>query len=339
MMHTLLNWFNRRRIIGVVAVLFLVLLFGLFAYRLDPASADAAAAPLIFEVRRGEGFREIIARLSAAHLIRSSFATEAVALLNGSALRMQPGLYRLSPVLSTLEILRELTPNGPKEVAVTIPEGSNLYQIDAILADALVIRRGELVSFQGAHGQGNLEGKLFPDTYRFFVGSDIKVIVQKFLENFNEKTAVLLTKDGENAERDLVVASIVDKEVPDPNDQKMVAGILWKRLKAGMPLQADAAVCYAKLQKQPPSAGNPVTSCYPLAPLDYRIDSPYNTYLYKGLPPGPIGNPGISAIRASISPKSSPYWFYLSDPKTGKTIFAKTLDEQAQNKVKYLERN
>jgi UPF0755 protein len=160
-------------------------------------------------------------------------------------------------------------------------------------------------------------------------------VVGEFTDNFNVKALPLLNADSKNAQRDLILASILEKEVPSSTDQKLIAGILLKRLAAGMPLDVDATVCYAKLLENP----SPAASCYPLTALDFKIDSPYNTYLYRGLPPGPIGNPGVSAIVAAIDPVSSPYWYYLSDPKTGKTIFAKTLDEQTQNRVKYLGSN
>ena len=123
--------------------------------------------------------------------------------------------------------------------------------------------------------------------------------------------------------------------MPDQNDQEIVAGIILKRLAEGIPLDIDATVCYAKLLGRPTSTAQACS----LSPLDFKIESPYNTYLYKGLPPGPIGNPGTSAITAALHPQSSPYLYYLSDPATGKTIFAKTLDEQNQNRVKYLESN
>lgn len=320
-------FFTKRFIIGAAVLLLIAGVLGSFAYGLQPTSADAAATPVLFEVTQGEGFHEIINRLRDARLIRSSIAAEVFSLLTGSALSLQPGLYRLNAAMSAPEILGELTSGSGKEVVVTIPEGSNLYQIDARLSDALVTPRGGLVNF---HDKGNLEGKLFPDTYRFFVGSDVKEVVQKLLDNFNAKAAPLLVGDKANAERNLTLASIVEKEVPNAHDQKIVAGILLKRLAAHVPLQADATVCYAMQQKAPLSPPDCAT-------LDLNIDSPYNTYLYKGLPPGPIGNPGISAIQAAISSESSPYWYYLSDPKTGKTIFSKTLDEQHQNTVKYLE--
>ncbi len=324
---------RRRWVVGGAALVLVVGIVGWFLHDLSPAAArGAAGSGTVFEVKKGEGFRAIVDALADAGLVRSSFATATLAVLTGRAFGMQPGLYKLDPSMSAPEILAAITSPRAREISVTIPEGANLYQIDAILANALVIRRGELVNF---HDGGSLEGKLFPDTYRFFLGSDVKDVVQKFLENFNAKAAPLLAADPKNAADDLIVASLVDKEVPDPNDQKIVAGIIWKRLKQGMPLDIDATICYLKFMAAPTST----TNCDGLSQLDYKTDSPYNTYLHQGLPPGPIGNPGITAITAAISPQSSPYYYYLSDPATGKTIFAKTLDEQNRNRVKYLESN
>jgi UPF0755 protein len=325
--------FIREHIIGFWVILAVFAALGLFLYGLTPASGNANAAPVVFEVKQGSRFRDIISDLRSAGLIRSSSAAEAFSLLAGSARGMQPGFYKLSPAMSAPSILRAIASGAVQEITVVVPEGSNLYQIDAILADALVIRRGELIDLAKASGTAvGLEGKLFPDTYRFFAGSKIQDVVQKFLDNFDAKAAPLLAADKKNAAGDLIIASMVDKEVPDPSDQKIVAGIMIKRLAAGMPLDVDATICYAKLQEDPFAAAG----CYPLASVDFKIRSPYNTYLNKGLPPGPIGNPGISALSAAIHPQSSPYWFYLSDPATGKTIFAKTLDEQNTNAVKYL---
>lgn len=259
--------------------------------------------------------------------MRSPAAAGAFALLTGSAFAFQPGAYRLSPSMSAPELLRALSDGRDREVTVTIPPDASIYQIDAILSDALVIRPGDLVNF---HGDGDLEGKLFPDTYRFFTGSAVADVAQRFLDNFNARAAPLLAADQANATSDLAVASMVEKEVPDAADQAIVAGILWKRERAGMPLQVDATVCYA--MQLADATGTP--DC---GSLDLKIDSPYNTYLYKGFPPGPIGNPDLAAIAAAVHPERSPYWYYLSDPKTGKTIFAATLDEQHQNTVKYLE--
>jgi UPF0755 protein len=192
-----------------------------------------------------------------------------------------------------------------------------------------VIRSGALIAVARAQ---NLEGHLFPDTYQFYTDGNVEEVIQEMTTDFNAKAGPLLISAPTST---LIIASIVEKEVPNQQDQEIVAGIILKRLADGMPLDIDATVCYAKLLAAPTST----TQACSLTTLDFKIDSPYNTYLNKGLPPGPIGNPGTSAITAALHPQSSPYFYYLSDPATGKTIFAKTLDEQNQNRVKYLESN
>lgn len=325
---------GRRFIVSSVAVALVIGAAAFFFWGLSPASGNGSAPPVIFDIQPGEKFRTIIQALGSEHLIKSDFATEAFSLLDGAALRMQPGLYRLSPSMSAWEVLGELSGTAANEVTVTIPEGANIYQIDATLANALVIQRGDLINFNASSGD-MLEGRLFPDTYRFFTNTPVASVAQKFVDDFNLKAAPLLATDMKNATSDLIVASLVEKEVSDPNDQKIVAGIIYKRLKAGTPLDLDATICYIKYQENPTSTAG----CLPLNPIDYKADSAYNTYLYKGLPPGPIGNPGITALQAAITPSSSPYWYYLTDPATGKTVYAVTLDEQNANRVKYLKAN
>ena len=129
-------------------------------------------------------------------------------------------------------------------------------------------------------------------------------------------------KAGDVSKDIVIMASLIEKEVPDSDDRKIVSGILWKRLDIGMPLQVDAVFPYLTGRRE-------------ILSDDLKIDSPYNTYLYKGLPPGPIANPGLDAIEAARNPKSSSYFYYLSG-KDGKTHFAKTFAEHLKNKEKYL---
>ena len=123
------------------------------------------------------------------------------------------------------------------------------------------------------------------------------------------------------------MASLIEKEVKTPEDKKIVSGILWKRLENSIPLQVDATISYITGKK-----GDSVSI------EETKIDSPYNTYKYKGLPLGPISNPGLESIIASIYPENSDYWYYLSTPE-GKTIFSKTLEEHNIAKAKYLKNN
>jgi len=233
--------------------------------------------------------------------------------------------------MSAEAILRELSGGAPA-VTVTVTEGSNMYQIDKELSDAGVINRGDLINFTG---DGNLEGKLFPDTYQFFPGTNVADVVQKFLDNFNGKTEALFAGDQKNVEQDLTLASIIQKEAPDQSDESLIAGIIKKRMADGMRLQIDATVCYAEQVALP----SEIADCSALTRVDFSPDSPYdsayNTYLHAGLPPGPIGNPGVAAITAALHPASSPYLYYMSDPTTGKIIYATTLAGQDANIKKY----
>ena len=280
-----------------------------------------------FEVMRGDGVEEVMVRLRDAGLVRSPFALKVYAFLFGTAQALKPGIYDLAPSMSGLRILHALTA-GAREVTVVIPEGSSLYDIDRILAAQRVTKEGEFTAYALAH---ELEGYFFPDTYKLFEGSPVEEVSGKFLSTFSRKAQPLLDRAPARAAENLILASLVEREVMGYEDQRLVAGILKKRLAAGMPLQVDATICYIKKIR----AGSPV-ECYPLTPLDFAEDSPYNTYSRVGLPSHPIGSPGVQALMAVLAPRASSYWYYLSDPKTGRTIWSETLDEQEANRVKYL---
>ena len=231
------------------------------------------------------------------------------------------------------------------EVTITIPEGFTLKQIEDRLIEAKLTRPNELLNFgfskdeppilSGKPKMMSLEGYLFPDTYRFFSaqggyasgGKDaLSDIVAKMVNNLNNKLTpdlqMAIKSSGRSFYEILTMASLIEKEVPKDSDRPIVAGILWKRLKTGMPLQVDATLVY-------------ITGRNEIYEADKKIKSQYNTYLYRGLPEGPISNPGLSAIKAAISPVASPYWFYLS-AKDGTTIFSKTLEEHARNRAIWL---
>ena len=303
-----------------------------FFFSLTPVDAVVGGSHVVFQVNAGNGFRAVAQNLYTAHLIRSPLAFDLFSIMGGRAFTLKPGLYKLSASMTTPQIVAALANGGAGEATVVIPEGSNIYDIDRILSNALVIHPGDLIHSTSTAG---LEGHLFPDTYQFYTNTKVGDVIREMTDNFNTKAASLLAADPANATRTLIIASILEKEVSNQADQEIVAGIILKRLADTMPLDIDATVCYAKLLANPTTTAQACS----LSALDFKIDSPYNTYLYKGLPPGPIGNPGTSAITAALHPQASPYFYYLSDPATGKTIFAKTLDEQNQNRVKYLESN
>jgi UPF0755 protein len=148
------------------------------------------------------------------------------------------------------------------------------------------------------------------------------------LDNFDKKLTQDLRDEIARQKKTIfeivTMASILEKEVQTDEDRAMVADIFWRRLKAGMPLQADSTINY--ITGKSDSRANLT---------DIQIDSPYNTYKYPGLPVGPIGNPGLSAIKAAIYPKANGYWYFLTTDD-GKVIYAKSFDEHKANKAKYL---
>jgi len=331
-MHINLN--NKKLFLWIgIFFLFLIFLF-ISLYFLSPVSS-ANTNKIAFEIKQGDGFKTISQNLYSDGLIKSPLFFDAYLVLFGKASQLKPGIYELNQGMSIKRIVTQLTDSVNADVVVTIPEGSDIYDIDNILSKAFIIHPHDLINYKT---NGNIEGILFPDTYHFFTGSNIQDVVQKFIDNWNKKAEPLLGFSASDCllnndcKEKLTLASIVEKEVQTPEDQKIVAGIIMKRLSANMPLDLDATICYMKQTMNPYSTNQ----CYPLTQLDFKVESPYNSYLNRGLPPTPISNPGVSAISAVLNPKSSPYWYYLSDPKTGKTIFAETLSAQNINRQKYL---
>lgn len=288
--------------------------------------------PVTIEVPAGSSVLEIGRIVSDAGLSRSKWAFAGYVALSGATRSLKPGYYLFRSGDRAPHIVRTLVAGPSLEAEVVVIEGASLYDIDALLAVHGVLPEGAFRA-QVLASSPLVEGKLFPDTYRFYVSSTPHEVLEKMLANFEGKAAPLLRGRSNAGEENLIMASILEREVREFYDRQVVAGILKKRLKAGMALQVDASICYIK-ETQGDSG-----SCYPLSSGDFKADSPYNTYLYKGLPPGPIGNPGLDTIRAALSPVESPYWFYLSDPTTGKTIFSQTLDRHEENRVKYLLQN
>lgn len=323
-----------KKISGFLAsLIFFIILLALINF------PGKAAAVQKFKIAPGTGFNEIADRLKSGGLIRSETVFKIYNLLTGQARRLKAGTYILSNNFSIIELSNALTA-GPSDVSVLISPGMTLKEADEKLSFLNVIEPGELINFNVDSLKNNypwleeaksFEGFILPDSYDFFLGSDADSVARKFLDSFALRVLPFF-KRSDSILKTLILASLLEKEIPDYGERQIVAGILIKRLEAGMPLQVDASVIYAKC------AGK-FLNCPPLQEQDYKIDSPYNTYLYNALPEGPICNPDLDAIKAVLFYKKSDYWYYLSDPKTKKTIFAKTLDEQNQNRAKYLLNN
>lgn len=276
-------------------------------------------------IEKGSSLGEVSLVLKKEHMIRSRVGFEFCALSISGEKGIQAGDYVFKEPTSlcmvALRLARGVT--GLPAVRLTIPEGVTNKDIAEIAHKGLAHFNTE--SFLTT--TKDKEGFLFPETY-FLLPTATETDVVAVMEAEFQKNVAPLQGDIKNSGHTLrevvIMASIVEKEARTETDQKIISGILWKRIAMKMALQVDAPFLYA-LGK---------TSAE-LTQSDLKTDSPYNTYTRRGLPVGPIGNPGLSAIRATIYPTTSPYLYYLSD-KDGVMHYAKTFEEHKANKAKYL---
>jgi UPF0755 protein len=319
---------NKKRFIFLMAIIFLFLCLIASFFYIDhqinvPLSNQLTEQTFIIE--KGEGLKKIATHLKEADLIRDKIWFMAYVFYKGWAAQLQAGEYSLSPSLSIRQISRKIV-NGdiiPQGIKVTIPEGFTLKQIDARLAENGLIKAGELLK------KPELEGYLFPDTYQFDRDASLDEIIVEMMDNFDQKLdqnlVAEIERQGKTIREIIIMASILEKEVPLYSDQRIVSGIFWKRLKNNYPLQSCATIAYILEVNK-----------WIYSVEDTKIDSPYNTYQNVGLPPGPINNPGLLAIKAAIYPLDTDYNFFLSTPN-GQTIFSRTFEEHKDNKRKYLQ--
>lgn len=315
------------------------LLMGVFFWwrqNLQPAN-PAGSEKVFFTVNKGEGLSEISDELKKAGLVKSSLHFRIYAVFVGVAQNIQAGGYSLSPSMQPKEIAGLLT-KGVNDQWVTIVEGLRSEEIGEIL-----IRNGFALNpaeWEAKIKTAELEGQLFPDSYLVFRGSDQEKILQIFARNFRKKVLeglkTELSKSDLSLQEVLILASIVEREAKHDSDRGIIAGILVKRLADKWPLQVDATVQYALGSLRCSLLTSPC-DWWPnrLSKDDLQIDSPFNTYLNSGLPPGAICNPGLASIKAVLQPKNSDYWFYLSD-SVGVMRYARNSAEHSANIKKYL---
>lgn len=298
-------------------------------------------------VSENESVGEIASELESQGLIGSAWWFKILTQVLGRSRHIVAGEYYLPQDMHIINIINVLSGglNPASDVTARLLEGWTIKEMDQYVmqqgffgahkfleyaGDKAVVQ--ELTANQAvlkdAWVAGNLEGYLFPDTYRINKQLGAKSLIKKMIENFTDKyTPALLSQtqaQGYSVHNIITMASVVEREAQAEVDKAMVADIFWRRIKVGMPLQADSTVNYATGKYSPAVSSQ-----------DLKVDSLYNTYKYKGLPPGPIGNPGISAITAALNPKPNKYWFFLTTPQ-GKVIYSETFTEHVKNKQRYL---
>jgi len=332
-----------QKIITAVSFLFFVLAMTVFVWEgIYVPKAPNSKETKIFSVTKGERTKQISINLEKQGFIKYGFFFRFYVLTRGVADKLQAGDYLLSPSMATPEITKKLVSGDIVREKITIIEGWNLRDIAFYLREQELVTTIEffkIVSLPKDFSKEfdflkdkpkdlSLEGYLFPDTYETQEGEIAEEIVRKILKNFDQKLNPELREEIKKQDKTIfeiiTMASLIEEEVKTTPDKKLVSGILWKRLESGMPLQVDATISYITGKKNAK-----------ILIADTQIDSPYNTYKYRGLPLGPISNPGLDSIVAALYPQESSYWYYLSTPE-GQTIFSRTLDEHNQARAKYL---
>ena len=288
--------------------------------------AGSDTTPRHFVIASGEGVNAISRNLKSAGLIRNSFAFETYLWWKNLEGRLIAGEYDIKSSFSIRELTRTLVAGETisRERDITILEGWTRKDIAEYLEKEDVTKVKEFLE-----KTKELEGYLFPDTYRIFKNATAEEIIVKMRANFDRKVTsgmrAEIKRQKKTLDKILIMASILEREVRSPEEMQIVSDIFWRRLAIGMPLQADSTINFITGGKRPRATYD-----------DLKIDSPYNTYKYRGLPPGPIGNPGLSAITAAIYPKKNDSLFFLTTEDDGRAIFGKTLDEHNANRRKYL---
>lgn len=320
---------SRSKFSILISLAFIIIIgFGLFFFEgtlpVDKTNKDSK----IFVVEIGEGSKSIINKLWQENLIRNKLTFYGILLQLGIRDQVQAGDYRLSPSMTAYEIAKELT-HGTLDRWITIIEGWRKEEIADKVAAEFKIPAIEIIN-------NSNEGYLFPDTYLIpkdaTSGALIEILENNFKNKFNDQLKLKISKLGLTELEAITLASIVEREARFEQDRVEVASILLKRLKEGIPLQADATIQYALGYQADQKSWWKRSLTFE----DLRINSLYNTYENPGLPPAPISNPGLSSLKAVAQANpNTPYLFYVSDVN-GKLHYARTLQEHNNNIDKYI---
>jgi UPF0755 protein len=293
---------------------------------LDAPSRDGWTAKKVI-VPKGSALPQIVGHLSKEGVLLHPLVFQGLVIVSGKGKQLHFGEYKFQAPPSAWVIWRKLVDGDVTKSEVTIAEGSTIFDIARILSERELIDAAEFVkAAQAPEVLGRLgiegpsaEGFLFPDTYVIVKAMTAEDILEAMVRQFRKKLTPEIAKTAKESGlsiRDVVtIASIIEKETGVEEEKPLVSAIIRKRLALGMPLQMDPTVIYG-LQR----FGSELTK------KDLRTPSPYNSYLNKGLPPGPIANPGLSSLRAAVLPADADYLYFVSR-NDGSHRFSRTLAE------------
>lgn len=324
----------------------LVLLLGALAAYLFILPFGPSQETLV-DIPSGTGTTRIAALLEQHGVIRSRYGFDLLRVIKHG--RLRAGVYRFDHPTSMREVYARIARGDVYTRTLVIPPGYNIFDIAQAVEQAGLGSRETFLAAERDHadliqarspGATSLEGFLYPDTYRFSPHATPEMMLLTMIRRWDRAALQLQATGGawtpylpgqESADaidwKALVtMASIIEKEVADPHERPLVAGVFVNRLRKGMPLQTDPSVIYAALL-----SGRYRGTIYA---SDLQADSAYNTYRHSGLPPGPICNPGLESLLAALSPAPTDYLYFVSDA-AGHSRFAATLEEQNRNVAAY----
>ena len=315
--------FSKRNILlsGIFA-LALILFSGYHVLFSPPVNFPSGS---VISINDGMPATDIAKELSDVNLVKHPVVLEILLRISGTSEGVRAGVYLFNTPENVFMIAHRLitADYGLPPARITFIEGVTVREMGLQIANAIP----SISSSDFSEAAKQYEGYLFPDTYFFSPSSDVASIIKIMRENFDAKISSLTgdIKASEHSLQDvIIIASLVEKEVRTNTDRKIVAGILWNRLKIGMPLQVDAVFGYIFNR-----------NTYSPSLSDLKVDSPYNVYTHTGLPPGPIDNPGLDSIDATLHPTKTNYLYYLTD-KDGVMHYATNFAGHKSNQQKYL---
>jgi len=303
----------------------------------------SSSQTVLVTVLEGESVRDVGERLEEEGVVSSAILFRILVALEGYEGQLVAGDYEFEKGTPTVQVIDRLRKGITSPLVVTVREGVRAEEIaDLMQSEGVVSRQAFLEAIEGSYDfaflrnkplSANLEGYLFPDTYFFGRTTTVEDAVKQMLENFDKKFSEPLRQEAANlglsVHTVVTLASIVEREAQVAEERPIIAGVFLRRLRLGIPLEADPTVQYA-VANDPESVAEYGYWKKELTQADLEVDSPYNTYRRWGLPPGPIGNPGLDSIVAVVRPAQTSYLYFVAKPD-GSHAFAETLEEHLRN--------
>jgi UPF0755 protein len=309
--------------------------FGSLAWTALSPTPAVQAGPLVVEIPAHEGVLGIASRLAEAEVVPSRAAFLAATAGRGRIRNLKAGEYEIPRGATTLDVIDLLVSGRVRQHAVLHPEGATIAELARLLESQRLGRAEDILRAASDEELRrtlditgpSLEGYLFPDTYRLVRGLSAEEILKRMVQRMRSKlTSDLLERArarGLDVHQLLTLASIIEREAVDPEEQRLISAVFWNRLRVGMPLQADPTVQYAVAKER-----------QALTRADLATDHPYNTYTRRGLPPGPIASPGLGALQAAVDPAAVSYLYFVARDDRRHT-FSTTVTEHNKAVLRY----